>query len=544
MLLFLPLRQGLPRAFDLADHLGMAAQAAEQLREGTFYPRWMGDFNGGLGEPTLVFYPPGLPLAVATLSFPLSGDLPIALFALLILAAFVGGWGVYRLAEPIAGRTGGVVAALAFALGPFRWFQIWQSGLYSAFLAGAFVPWLLLALWKLLGGEPRDEERRRWLFRFPLLFALVVLSNLPAAVLVVHLAVAALLADLAVRRRLRPVLEVIAGGGVGCALAAFYLLPAVVEQPSIESLLPDLWKTQFVFQGEGSAMPPGHASAFARMAAYPALAFVLALVLLAVAAKRGRWEEGDSRSAWLRLIAVWGGAAFFLASAPSLPLWKLSPALQKVNIPWRFLEGVGLAAALACGAAFAIAIRKGDVPAWGRLLGVVGIPLVLLLLFAFDREIARVNGRMPVAEARVRMREFRAKRMYFLPPGVLRPEQLATVPPITADHPCAIEPMRWGLAVRRFRVLSDGPVSLALRTYFFPGWQAVRRLADGGGEPLETLAEPRSGRIVVRVPKGSSDVEIAFGSTPPRRLGIAVSGVAIGLLAAGWFLVARARRSC
>lgn len=50
--------RGAPIGHDSQYHYLWAAQFAESLAAGIGYPRWLPDVNGGLGNPTFVFYSP------------------------------------------------------------------------------------------------------------------------------------------------------------------------------------------------------------------------------------------------------------------------------------------------------------------------------------------------------------------------------------------------------------------------------------------------------------------------------------------------------
>ncbi|MCL4235056.1 MAG: hypothetical protein KJ042_11115, partial [Deltaproteobacteria bacterium] len=80
----------------------------------------------------------------------------------------------------------------------------------------------------------------------------------------------------------------------------------------------------------------------------------------------------------------------------------------------------------------------------------------------------------------------------------------------------------------RFDVTSQAPAHLLFNQFAFPGWAA--RI---DGEDIETLIDNRHGAIVVSVPEGSHEVEIAFGSTPMRDSANRVSLYAFVALVAG-----------
>src|SRR5262249_9450292 len=117
---FLPLVEGVPRAAALPAHLGTTAPVVEALRRGDLCSRWMPDFHDGMGEPTLVFYPPGLYLVAAGLSWAAGGDVLFGLFGTLGLFAFAGSLGMFAFLRRRFGDRAAICGALLFAILPYR----------------------------------------------------------------------------------------------------------------------------------------------------------------------------------------------------------------------------------------------------------------------------------------------------------------------------------------------------------------------------------------------------------------------------------------
>src|SRR4030095_7608143 len=104
----------------------------------------------------------------------------------------------------------------------------------------------------------------------------------------------------------------------------------------------------------------------------------------------------------------------------SAPVWRFFPFLRRVNIPWRFLEPLGAAAA--CAVAAAVAALIADRRLSRALAAAAGVFFLALTLVcaAFDASVSRVNGRMTAAEARSAVDRFSRKEMFFLPKGARR----------------------------------------------------------------------------------------------------------------------------
>ena len=532
ILLLLPLTAGVPRAADLADHVGTTAQVLEQFRQGTLYPRWMAEFHGGWGEPTLVFYPPGLYFVAAAASF-VAGDVLSGFFLAIALFAAAGGLGMFRLVERRFGAAAGVLGSFLYALVPYRVFELYASGLYSAFAAASLLPWVWLALSRIAAGSWRE---RRWILAWPLLFAAVCLVNLPSAVLLVYFIVLWLAVEIAATRKAAAAIPVAAGGILGALIAAVYLIPAVLELPAV--VVPENarshFASNFLFQGSASWMSPGLRSLFDRMGLFPAAAAGIAIVLLLVLRRNSTPDA--AASAWTRLVVTAAAAAFLFVTPVSGPAWRLLPVLHEVNLPWRLLEPLGAAAAaLSAGAAVGL-FRDRGASVLLRAAGLTTLAALFLLCGVFASSIARVNGSFPASAARAALEQFAGKEGYFLPKGARRAVELGRLPKIACDRPCRVRVSEWSAARRRLTVDAPTGTHLGLATYFFPGWRA--RL-EGTSARLPIGGEPGTGRLLIAVPPGVRDVVVEFDGSPDRTAGAVASLVG----AAAWLLAAVRRRA-
>jgi hypothetical protein len=442
----------------------------------------------------------------------------------------IGAIGIFRFTRRRAGLAAGALASLLFAGVPYRFFEIYAAGLYSAFAAGCLIPWALDALLpeaRSVGGS------RAW----PLLFALIVLTNLPTGVLVAYL-VGLLIVRITLERHLGDAARVAGGLVWGSLIAGVYLLPAVVEMRSVRVTFSDgtpLYRSNFLFQPSGSWMSEGLKSTFDRMGLFTAAGLLLALAILAAAARRAGSEPSsrDERS-WRVLVSSVGLFSLFLLSPLSAPAWRFLPFLRRVNIPWRFLEPLGAAAACAVAAAVATLLSnrrlsRGLAAAAGvfflALAGVCGV---------FDASVSRVNGRMSSAEARSAVERFSRKEMFFPPKDARRSSEIPPLPRLACDRPCRTQVVTWGAERRVFRVTAPSGAALRVRTYAFPGWRAE---AEGRALRLET--ENATGAIVIDVPPGEHRVELDFGTTPLRTAAALASGLAF----LAWLLAGRYRRA-
>lgn len=414
---------GLP-AGAAADSAGFAFERAHQMStaliRGHLPPRWMPDAAFGLGYPFWIFHGPlpwMLTALVALFGGGIVGSIKIAWLLLLLASA----WGAYRLGERVwRSAAAGLISAAAYLAAPYAISLIYlRPEALSEFALYALAPWLLLAVDALLRAPTAGGIA--WL---AMLMALAWTSDLAGtAMLLPALFLQALwsrppsdssaaadltpprplplprtlsakpgrslpaavwrwLLGLELRlwpRRLHPrragSLALGAGLLLGLALAAWFLLPALIER----SALRPPGEAALLRLESGGFGPldwlerPADLLALASAPDLPArtggLQLLLALLGLAVACRSAlgapetEGREAAGRSA--RLGLAWLGlAALFtlLSTRLALPLY-LALRLQPLEwAPWRWLGPQALALALLAGGLAALAASGSSDP--------------------------------------------------------------------------------------------------------------------------------------------------------------------------------------
>jgi hypothetical protein len=454
------------------------------------------------------------------------------------LFALAGCLGAFAFVRRRFGPAAGVLAAAVYGFLPFRVFELYCAGLYSSLAAWSLLPWALLCLEDCADESP-GADGRPGVAGWPLLVAAVTLLNLPAVVLLLYLTAFWLFVRALALRRVSGALRVLGLATWGAAIAAVHVIPALVEMPSVQILGEELYRGNFLFQAESSGMSAGMRLVFDRMGLLPAIALGASLWSLGAAKSSGA-EEGGRRRSFVLLVGLTGCASLFFATPAARWAWEYLPVLKNVNLPWRLLEPLSAAAACSAGAAAIVLLRPLLAPAPVRIAAGAVLLATAVFGLVFDVSLSQANGKFSAAECRAAIPQFARKEAYFLPRGARHASEMAEVPPLACDQPCGVAIVEQSPARRRFRVAARVATHLAVRTYYFAGWTA--RLADGASSGLLPIgAEPGTGRIVIEVPPGDHVVELKFGSTPPRRLGGAVS-IASLLAWAAWVAARRRRR--
>lgn len=545
------LGRGVPLAHDLPDHLAMAAQVREGFTHGEIYPRWFADLNHGWGEPTGTFYPPLLHWLTAGLSGLLGGSLIKGLFAALGIFSLVGALGTFRLARREFGDLLALGAAAFCLLAPYRFFEFYGAGLYSAHAAVAFLPWIWSSWLDL--AEAEDGRRAcRAIVGFAAFYALLALTNLPLLILTTYLVAFVSLLECLRLRRPAILGRGLLAGCLGAALAGIYLVPALGELPSLRvphSGAEPLFRENFVFQVEGSWMPEGLRELFSRMALFLVAPAVLSTILLLPGSRDRSTGERPAGSSFRSSLIALALGGFFLLTPPSAFLWERLPVLHQVNMPWRLLgvlavpAGVLLAGCLATG--LSVARREGT-PVLLRTLGAAAIAAAIAwggLVAALDLSISEMNGVAPPDSEAGLVGSFYRREAYFLPRGAGDPVALRALPRISVETPGTwVDVEKWEPRTRMLSVRAESPAKIGLKTFFFPGWRAEILGANGAREVPLTRDEATGG-IEIVVPPGEHAVRVAFVPTLWSWLGVGTSLGAACLAGVCWWLSRREKQA-
>jgi hypothetical protein len=522
---------------DLEFHLLNWLEAGSQWKQGVLIPRW--DFTAAWnsGEPRFVFYPP-LSWTVGAL---LGLFLPwIAVPIVFIWLALVAcGLAMHRLAREWADSGWALVAAAFYMVNPYMLFVFYERAACAELLAAAWIPLLMLAILR-----PRLS-----IPGIAVPICLLWLTNAPAAVMGCY-AFAILGAARIVftgrgaqgaRAALREAAAIAAGAVLGIGLAAFYIVPATIEQRWVQIKMPTLrgvrYQDNFLFGFIGDAT---HDNILRTASHCGAILLVLAAIFLAAAHFSGSRQPGVSpaargaRQRVLLALAVLTCIVAFLLTSPSAILWRHVPELGNLQFPWRFCAILGAAAA----ALLALATpRTGKHSIAATALALV-LPLALTLGGdRFYRPFCHPEAAVPSL-----VDSFYSGTRYdptdeYTPVGA-DPQALEHANPAfwVADSPTAPAPQAasrdYSVALARrlhFTVATTAPrfVVLSLRDY--PAWKVAIN-----GVPIASRPHRPDGLIALPIASGVSKIDIAYAHTPDQIAGWIVSALSAGVLGSIW----------
>ena len=332
----------LPAGHDMGIHVVNAVAYADSLEAGIVIAHDVPTFRGGYGGANFKFYAPYsyLPAALAIRA----GASPAAALAgSIALASLIAGLGAMRFARHALRPTAAIICAVVYALAPYRLVEIFPRGAHAELWGAALAPWVFVALERCRAARPGGVA------------ALAIATALqglvhPLSVLVTA-PLAAVWLGIAARLRLSMLLRIGVAVVIGCALGAFYWLPALLDRGAIAMATQFDDRSSFVDQAlrgtelwHGAPLPdwkPGVDPVFATLVAGAAC------WALATATGERRRVLAALACAIVALIATTPLGARAIVAVPGLD------ALRYLQFPWRLLLGWSLFAAWLIGAATA-----------------------------------------------------------------------------------------------------------------------------------------------------------------------------------------------
>lgn len=496
---------------DFQFHIASWLDVSSQWHQGILFPRWAQWANWGFGEPRFIFYPPASWLLGAGLGSILPWDMAAGAYVWLVLA--LAGLSAWLLAREWLPGTQAAAAAFFYALNPYHLVIVYYRSDFAELLASAIFP---LVVWGALR-VVHQSWRGAPLLAVP--FAAIWLSNAPAGVIASYSLVLILAAGCIECRSLRPLLPGGAAMAVGFGLAAFYIIPAALEQKWVQ-----------IAEALGAELHPARNFLFARandpefvLFNWKVSAVALGVMLVAgIAAVFVARRRRDFPELWWMLLLL-GVFAVFLMTPASLPLWTLFPKLRFVQFPWRWLGPLGLVFAIFVATAAPGGVRRQ----WAWWLG------IFLFIAAIGTAIGNDTW-WDSDDALDMVAAVQTKAGYegtdeYAPLECdrrLLPHPAPQISAFDEDSEKTIPARGAHFLIRKWTAENiaiqanlDAPATLALRLLDYPAWEV--RVDGARAENVEPA--PDTGQILVPVAKGDHLLELTFRRTTDRTIGGGIS---------------------
>ena len=494
---------------DIQFHLASWMEVVQQWRQGILYPRWAEWANFGFGEPRFLFYPPLSWLLGAVLGLILPWRMVPGAF--IWVALVIAGASMHSLARAWLRPQDAIAAAVLYTVNPYHLVIVYYRSDFAELLASAFFPLLILQTLLLA----REGSRR--VPRFAIVFALIWLTNAPAAVIATYSVAAIVVLEIVLSRSLRPALHAAVAGASGFAVAAFYIVPALVEQRWVEIsqvLAPELqpWRN-FLFT---HADDPEFVL-FNLKVSGVALLVIAAFAIAAVLAARHR----ESAPGVFWSLFTLGLMSVSLMFPWTAWLWRHVPELAFVQFPWRWLAPLNVVAVFFSCAAIASLKRRWI--AWSSAAIVLVAPGAWMTTNNWwdDQDAAFVADSIASGTGYQGTDEYEPLGCdrTDLPDNPQRstlidPQTKSPVP--TTDAQLNI--VAWTAEHKIVAVDVPRPTTLVLQLIAYPAWRATVNGTFAAIQPL-----PDTAIVSLALPAGTSRVELKFTRTRDRIFGGLIS---------------------
>lgn len=507
---------GIPSGHDSDFHLNSWIEVLDHWKQGVAYPHWAALAHYGYGEARFIFYPPISWCLGAALGALLPWNIVPGVY--IWIALTLSGCSMLLLARHLLPEKQALFAAIFYLANPYHVVIVYWRGAMAELLAAAYLPLLLLLVWR------SQEKNTRALGFLSLLIAAGWLTNVPSAVMM-NYSLAAIALYLALTRRSLEVLASAAAAVVlGAALAGVYLFPAFHQQSWIniaQALGPGVRPLDnFLFTVTEDA---DHNRFNSLISAVALSEIIIITALLGLS-----WRSSKAKL-WSATM-IWSVVSIPLMFRPTLILWMHLPKLRFVQFPWRWL--------LCLNVPFALLISMVISRGWIRtMLYTATIAVVLLGWYQVQS---------PWWDTSADIREMVDNQHEgignegadeYVPAGVDPYDIDQNAPRVRFQGPgtAAIRIPSWLAEKRLILAASTSPGVLVLRLFNYPLWRV-----EVNESPVASKTKAHTGEMVVPLEAGENRVQVSFREGWDRTVGGGVSVLALTVIAI-WFAVSKFR---
>jgi hypothetical protein len=346
----------------------------------------------------------------------------------------------------------------------------------------------------------------------------------------------------------------VAGGALGLALAAFYLVPAAYERRYVQVAMAIIANMRvednFLFghTGDGPHDRVLHTASLIAISMLLAAALAL-LIAFPLRQKRPRTDTEDASTTPLPILTALTLCIAFLLTPLSLPLWHHLPELAFLQFPWRFLcvlgatlsltialalRGIPSTKASLASTSFIALVFVGGMTAWmipafREPCETLDLPSVRAQLFASHHGVGPTDEYTPTDADNDVLRwddpdHWLASNAGAFAPGTI-PNPAATITNYDVPPPAA--QTLSGIAPRHLQLNLSQPRILVLNLRDFPAWQVFRN-----GLLVTQHLRRDDGLLAIALPAGASVIDVRWHRTWDQVLGDILSLLALLVLGA------------
>lgn len=493
---------------DAGAHQTYAFLFTRALWQGQVPVRWVEGVADGLGQPLFNHYQVGFYYLVA-LTDTLGLDLPTAFKVTIVSAWAAGAIFMFLLCRP-HGTLPAAMAAAVFVWTPYLLVDGYVRTAYPELTAIGLTPGMLWAIDGLL-----RTGRRTYFVLLAFATTMLLITHLPTALIVSPLGAGLLVCSSCLHRPPpRRIWLAAIAAAVGAGIAAFYVLPAVLQMDAIHSasmrtdyfdyhrhfVKPEWWfDTSWGYAGSGEGAEEQMSM---QLGIVQWIVIGTSLAVLAIPRLRRRFPVPIfAFAAPLTVVAL----ALVMMTEVSAFVWEAIPPMAFIQFPWRLL----MLPAIACGVLAAVllsGIRQRTIQAL-LVVAVVGVQWAQTEPY---REVASRRQRATVAigdpgwPSSDSGRQWAFREPAYDPISV-RVRNNPAEGRWTSDGHADISARSMTDAQLDLAVAAHEPIELTINAPFYPGWQT-----SIDGTPVLPSIDVASGYMTILVPAGIHRVVASF----------------------------------
>ncbi|MDO8486506.1 MAG: 6-pyruvoyl-tetrahydropterin synthase-related protein [Candidatus Staskawiczbacteria bacterium] len=432
--------------------------------------RWVPDMGYGNGFPLFNFYGV-LPYYIGALFSFITGYIWAAKIIFLIPAVF-GGISMYFLGKELFGKNTGTVAGVLYLFAPYRALDLYVRGAVAESFALAIAPLMFYFSYKLI----KENRFKNFLGFLLSLSAFLMCHNIMTMlflpVLIVWMAYSLII------NKFKNWLPLVLGVVLGFGLAAFFIIPAYLEQGLIQTetlTRNDLdFRVHFVTisqlffnraWGYGASIlgPVDHLS-FQIGWPYWWLV-VIAGILLIFNLIRRKTKNVIIISFFLIIFLI----SVFMTHNRSAFVWEKIGILRFTQFPWRFLSLTIFSASL-LGGSVVLFFRNEK---WQKIIATIIIILTVLLnwnYFKPEKFYSNINDQIKLSDGEWETQQ-KASILDYLPKTALEPREKSPNKPIIISGKAQINNFTNKSNYWKFNINVLDQTKIELPVFDFPNWE-------------------------------------------------------------------------
>lgn len=501
----------------------------------------------GFGQAPNLFYGPMLSWLVLVV-FKITSNLQISLIFLMLVATIATTFGAYYASKKIfKSEKAGFFTALIFTLEPFHVGELLTRGSFSEYLAFAFIPFIILAIYQIIF-ESKTDFKRIFMLAFSA-FGIIMNHNLTAVLIA---AMAALFVVFNIRKvfsKPKILFSLILAGILAVGFSAIFILPFLeVREVGIYNIFnPDFQKWFYV---NGSQVTPADAwlptNMFRPPAGHASVVFGLSPVLLVLTIGFLVFRKDIKNANYRRfsMVSIIISAIFVLFSTR---IFAFIPAVQNFHSMLQFSQRMLIiqSVLLPFVAGYFIGEKlknKREIMIAAAIASISYIHITtsaiepgkfaLPMNVGIDYNLIDINIAMgeyqPIFPKVENVKDISATAAGYVKKTISEKGQKADVISGSAKI-SGFE--KKGSRMRLVVSENKNGAEIELPMFYYPGFKAVLN-----GKPVKTSYSNKNRMVSVKLNPGQNGaLEVYYGISPATKIGSIVSG--LSFLACGLFMV-------